>query len=62
MLQQQLMSDNNRSKLAILRAVSSIIDQWDQHVKLQLGHEGIDLDVRILVQFVPQCTAVARSR
>ncbi|GAB5587428.1 hypothetical protein Unana1_02328 [Umbelopsis nana] len=61
MLQQQLMSDNNRSKLAILRAVSSIIDQWDQHVKLQLGHEGIDLDVRILVQFVPQCTAVARS-
>lgn len=61
LLQQQLMADNNRSKLAILRVIANITDQWNVQLELETA-ENIDGDIRIVAQFVPQCIAIASSR
>ncbi|KAI8577322.1 hypothetical protein K450DRAFT_252609 [Umbelopsis ramanniana AG] len=62
MLQQQLMSDNLRTKLAILRMIAYITEDWKNTADTQLANvQYTQAEVGTVKQFVSSCVLIASS-
>lgn len=63
MLQRQLMSENLRTKLAILRLIAYITEDWKDTADTQLANvKYTQVEVNTIKQFVPSFVMIASSR
>jgi hypothetical protein len=62
-LQQQLMSDNLRTKLAILRMIAYATEDWKDTADTQLANvRYTQMEIGTIKQFVSSCVLIASSR
>jgi hypothetical protein len=63
MLQRQLMSENMRTKLAILRMIAYITEDWKDTADTQLANvKYTQVEVDTIQQFVASFVVIASSR
>lgn len=63
MIQRQLMSENLRTKLAILRMIAYIVEDWEDTIDEQLANvKYTQVEVDAIKQFVPSLVKIASSR